>query len=398
MLKYTSRSADYANLPALFEKKGEKERATAAYVVLADLQKAEGKQEAEIATLQKLLTLANNSTINERLAIILHQKGQKEIAAQLYLELARQALYNKNKNQAERCCGEVLKMVPGRAEAWKLKAAIKSDQAVETLLRGAGEVSMPLKERIGLCKMVMVKDPTQLLARILFLELDRMKAKNKASQLKQRVKMLELASKVFGKAQWEKYFGNIGVEPLLPKDIHQILFAPCPFWPGKRIHETHLLVLVPQTVNGQPLTLKALGDLVKTPLKGNATKYRYFELGKHIDSPAPLSHWVLLTRDVFKDSLNKNYQEQQVLLAQCSQKAQAVYEVPTVLDATVCLFMEYFRSGTRLCGDKPYTWAVCEEEFDANSQLGVGGFTTEGLSVRYYEHNTNSGVWGCRKL
>src|ERR1700733_14909271 len=60
----------------------------------------------------------------------------------------------------------------------------------------------------------------------------------------------------FGKAQCEKYFGDVGIEPPLPPDIEQILDASCPFWPGKKVKETHLLTLIPQTVNGQSLTLK----------------------------------------------------------------------------------------------------------------------------------------------
>ena len=44
MLDHTSRSEDYAHIPILFETNGKKERAAAAYVVLADLHKAEGKQ------------------------------------------------------------------------------------------------------------------------------------------------------------------------------------------------------------------------------------------------------------------------------------------------------------------------------------------------------------------
>ena len=77
-----------------------------------------------------------------------------------------------------------------------------------------------------------------------------------------------IPSIAFGAAAWKKHFGDVGVEPPLPQDIHQILSASCPFWPSKKVHETHLLVLVPQTVGGKPLTLKTLGELVKKPLAG----------------------------------------------------------------------------------------------------------------------------------
>ncbi len=39
----------------------------------------------------------------------------------------------------------------------------------------------------------------------------------------------------FGKAEWAKYFGDVGVEPPLPADINAILSAPCPFWSGKKV-------------------------------------------------------------------------------------------------------------------------------------------------------------------
>src|SRR6476620_385041 len=34
----------------------------------------------------------------------------------------------------------------------------------------------------------------------------------------------------FGKKQWAKYFGDIGEEPPLPKDIDKILKSPCPLF------------------------------------------------------------------------------------------------------------------------------------------------------------------------
>jgi len=135
------------------------------------------------------------------------------------------------------------------------------------------------------------------------------------------------------------------------------------------VHETHILVFIPETVNGQPLTLKTLGELVKKPLQGPATQYRHFKLGEYTDPAAPPSHWVLMTRDVIEGSRNKSYQDQQTLL---SQKGHGFYAVPTILDVTVCIVMEYVRSGTRLYSNSPCTWTRCQEKYNANRQLGVG--------------------------
>ena len=38
----------------------------------------------------------------------------------------------------------------------------------------------------------------------------------------------------FGKAEWKKYFGDVGKEPPLPANINQILNSPCPIWPEKK--------------------------------------------------------------------------------------------------------------------------------------------------------------------
>jgi NLR family CARD domain-containing protein 3 len=203
----------------------------------------------------------------------------------------------------------------------------------------------------------------------------------------------------FGKAKWEQYFGDVGIEPLLPPDIEQILNASCPFWPGKKVRETHLLTLIPQTVNGQPLTLERLGELVQKPKQGQSTKYQGFSLGEYTDLPASASHWVLFSRDVIPESRSKSYADQQALVASHVQKTKTPYQVPTILDAAVSIFMEYVQSGTRLYSDSPGTFTWCQEKYDAQWQLLVGGFAPGGLDVNSYDGvRENRGVGVLRKF
>lgn len=214
-------------------------------------------------------------------------------------------------------------------------------------------------------------------------------------------------SMAFGAAEWRKYFGDVGAEPPLPPNIEQILSRPCPFTPplgrsqwspfgsGKTIRDTHLLVLVPQTVNGRPLTLQLLGELVQKPLQGHASKYGCFLLGKYTDPPASRSRWALVTRDVVEGSRNKSYKDQQAVLASYSQNTGMPYVVPRVLDATTAIFMEHARSGIKLYGKSPYTLARCQEKYDANGQLVVGGFSASGLHVSHdFYASENVGVGG----
>lgn len=147
------------------------------------------------------------------------------------------------------------------------------------------------------------------------------------------------------------------------------------------MQETHLLVLVPQTVNGRPLNLKSLSELVKAPKQGNPTQYRLFDLGEYPDPPAPTSHWVLMTRDVIPGSRGKSCTNQKALVTSYVQKTGISYQVPNILNAAVTIFMEYVRSGVRLYPDEPLTYTRCQEQYNANWQLVVGGFAAGGLAV-----------------
>ena len=192
---------------------------------------------------------------------------------------------------------------------------------------------------------------------------------------------LMLKEIAFGKKQWQTYFGDVGEEPPLPKGIWEILKSPCPFFSGKKVKDTHGLVLIPETVDGKPLNLTALGKLVKAPKEGHATKYRYMwdEIvnDKNINQATAKSHWALMTNDVVPGTRNKSYADQQTLIAEM---AKQTYEVPPLLDAAICIFMHHTGSGKRLFVDESWTYTRCQENIQ-NYQLAVGGFSLAGLLV-----------------
>lgn len=76
-----------------------------------------------------------------------------------------------------------------------------------------------------------------------------------------------LGEQRFGQLEWETYFGAIGEAPPLPDNINEILNSPCPF-SQHLVKETHMLVLIPATVNDQDLTLNCLTERIKHPLNG----------------------------------------------------------------------------------------------------------------------------------
>ncbi len=274
-LQFTSKSEDYAHLPRLFEKKGEKQHAVTAYIILADLQIEEGKQAEGIITLKKSLQLLPDPGVKAKLGHILNNNGDKQEGATLFLELSQEALYNKDPIRALSLCHQALEAFPGCAETWKTLAFLQpADTRAHVLLKGAHEPSMPLKGRIELCRMVTIQEPEHLQARILFFELNQLKMKAKIKQLKAasiqvKEKVVEtlIPPQAFGKALWATHFGDIGIEPPLPPDIHTILESPCPFWPGKKTKETHLLTLIPATIDGAPSPSTNLESSSRTPSK-----------------------------------------------------------------------------------------------------------------------------------
>ncbi|MGI9297933.1 MAG: hypothetical protein ACR2QC_08550, partial [Gammaproteobacteria bacterium] len=203
----------------------------------------------------------------------------------------------------------------------------------------------------------------------------------------------------FGSQDWKKYFGNVGEVPPLPSNIGGILRSPCPFWPDKRVGETHILTLIPKTVNRKPFTLNGLQELIQNPREKTATDFFYYsrlvqqELG---DAEVEKTYWVLMTTDVIPDSRSKTYEEQKQLVKQ--KKAEG-YELPSALEAAASILMCYFKTDEYTYES---TYTRCRETVtESQFPVIIGGFARGGLVV-----DANSipfdydycGVAGVRKL
>lgn len=193
----------------------------------------------------------------------------------------------------------------------------------------------------------------------------------------------------FGKASWEKYFGDVGEEPPIPDTILRDLGNPCPIFEGKRVKDTHLLVLVPEKVGGEPLTLNLLESLIESPKGGgNIAKYTCYDSDvkrEFGNTPAPSSHWVLMTRDVLPDSRNQKYDDQLALVLALKERTDIPYEMPTALDALTSILMHHVRTGERLYSEDPLTVTRCQEKVYNNRwPMVIGRFGAEGISVVIY--------------
>ena len=209
-----------------------------------------------------------------------------------------------------------------------------------------------------------------------------------------------------GKSEWTDYFGDVGEEPPLPDDLDELMHSPCPFWLGNQIKDTHLLVLIPEQVNGKALTLDYLGELIEQPQgSGHGTKYRGDWYAKYVrpsigSQGSGSSYWVLMTRDVLPGSRWKSYADQCKLVEDHAARTGLAYELPGALEAAVVMLLHYVRSGERLYSDNPWTYTRCRDKDKDGDPVAVGGFSSGGISLYnfIYDHCTDHGVAGLRKL
>jgi energy-coupling factor transporter ATP-binding protein EcfA2 len=202
----------------------------------------------------------------------------------------------------------------------------------------------------------------------------------------QHLQSLRIPEEAFGAKAWKDYFGvEVGTAPLLPANIDEILNSSCPFWPGKQVKDTHLLVLVPATVNSRPFTLDLLGELIKSPQgSGSKTQYRYYDGGtvqEELGAKSPgSSYWVLMTRDVLPGSRSKTYDAQKELVAAHARRLRLPYKMPDALSAATAILLHHARTGERLYTDDPWTYTRCQEKVLGNKYpVIVGGFSSGGL-------------------
>lgn len=200
---------------------------------------------------------------------------------------------------------------------------------------------------------------------------------------KDLIGLWKLPENAFGAKQWEECFGLV-IEresvPSLPSAIYKILKSQCPFSTnGEKVEDTHLLVLIPGSINGKPLTLKTFGEFVKIKFHefGRCGFQRLWEAEECEGNNE--HYWVLMTKDILSSSRKKSFTVQQ---QQIEEDGQGNYQVPKILEMVVCAITEYARSGgkARLFSDNPWTYARCQEKI-GGLQVAVGGFGTTGLYI-----------------
>lgn len=201
----------------------------------------------------------------------------------------------------------------------------------------------------------------------------------------------------FGKDKWEKYVGDIGVEPPLPANIESILQSPCPYWRGKKIGETHLLVLIPSKLGTEKTTLSNFVKIVASFRKDFFLKKpEFLRYDKIPEKTIKSSYWALITKDVVPGTLDKHFKWQKEILVKGSKK----HKVPRVLEAAIAITMYSIDNPTSIFNA---TFTLCKEEMKITSKtkhhFAVGNFNSMSLQLGYAgSSDKNVGLAALQKI
>lgn len=216
------------------------------------------------------------------------------------------------------------------------------------------------------------------------------------------LKPLDPAEFAFGKKKWEIYYGACDNEPLLPEDICETLYQPCPFSknPKLRVKDTHKLILMVKTINDQKQHLNHLDTLFQNPRQGHKSQFGYYDdicrahVGnKSIKNP----YWMLIKKEIIEESRNKSYVEQKKLI-----KSYPGYSVATALEVCASVVTEYVVTGKQLFGRAPLTYTVCKDTvMRGATHVIIGGFNSNGLVISLCDRHSfdqNRGITPVRRL
>jgi hypothetical protein len=197
---------------------------------------------------------------------------------------------------------------------------------------------------------------------------------------------------LLGAKAWQAQGIDVGAEPPIPATITmELLESECPLHPGEKIKETHLLVLMPKTVNGKPYTAVEL-DALCAARKGSGDKLIYagedwanaWKTQPWASTPQEKSEWVLIPKsdpDRAKVPKNKHFRSKTIAQQQAVHAAHysQYREAKTVEVMTAALLNDLTNGAPRMLGGS--NWLRCQEANTAGGRIEVGYFLASGLRV-----------------
>ena len=218
-----------------------------------------------------------------------------------------------------------------------------------------------------------------------------------------------LGKNFLGAASWKVGFGvDVGLVPPIPKEVTQsLLESPCPLHPGQKIKDTHILMLVPKTVNGEAYTALKLDQLCASRKgSGDGLIWHADVLWKTqpwASAPQAQSEWVLLPKSDPdpKVSPDKHFRRKDIAAQQkVHEEHYSEYrEVKALEVLTMALLNDVVNGKPRIL--QGFNYLRCIEQHAFGGSVCVGGFLERGLEFQDARADGADGRIGCalaRKL
>lgn len=170
---------------------------------------------------------------------------------------------------------------------------------------------------------------------------------------------------------------DLGEIPALPANILEILNSKCDLSnDGRRVADTHRLVLVPASIDGKPLTLNALRELATEAGKGKDPSFYgqdWYDNEAFANKPLEKSTWVLEYQTVAPKSENKTDAQQVALVEKLPN-----HRTAKILEHVGAMVFNDLENGERIY---PSIYGRCEERSASGARVDAGHFFAGGLLV-----------------
>ena len=195
-----------------------------------------------------------------------------------------------------------------------------------------------------------------------------------------------LGKNFLGAEAWSSQGIDVGPVPLVPEAItSELLNLECPLHPGEKIKDTHVLMLVPKTVNGEPYTALKLDELC-AERKGSGDKLIYdrydsWKSQEWASSPQAASEWVLIPKS---DPDPKKVPDRHFRIKSISQQEKVHedhygdYREAKAVELMTAVLLCYLVHKERLVPEN----LRCQEQNEFGGRVCVGRFSSFGLWIR----------------
>lgn len=205
-----------------------------------------------------------------------------------------------------------------------------------------------------------------------------------------RVKEI-MGKNYIGPEDYKEIFGvtDLGVAPSIPEWITpEILESECTITQdGRLVKETHRLVFIPATLDGEAHTIMTLKERAAKKCEELKRGMAFYDTDWYKDEPFANTKllegkWVLMPEAVLPGTLKLNFNQQEKIV-----KATTNYETIDALSLATVLMMNLLKNNRYLF--RPGTWGWCNDEpspkVGSGQRVFLGYFHAGGLLVNLHD-------------